>query len=138
MNSTQDDPNATESGDDGDDGDGATESTVTASVQPDQEDVTALQEEIQGKIQAGELNQTEAQRQYQQRQLELIRDAASAFESSVEGDDSVVIEDSIVERGVFLVSGNPDALIGELTAENVSALIPASQFEALQEQQQSS
>jgi len=114
-------------------GDGAEPATVTLAVQPDQQSLQELQSEIQSQVQSGELNQMQAQREFQQRRAELTRNAVGTFRNRT-GNVSVSVDDTVAQFGVMRVSGEPTALIETLSFEEVSGLFPASAFEQAQTQ----
>ena len=112
------------------------EAGITAIVQPDQEAFDELQEEIMAELEAGEIDQQEAQLELQQRQAELIVDRAVEFESSVADDDDLSIEAGIAEQGAFLLDGSDERLLDTIRNGEVSGLIPGEEYGALLEQQQ--
>lgn len=129
-----------DSTDDGD-GDGSgetlgTTSTVTAYIQPDQEDLVELQQrQLNLSRQRTELNESEYRaelEQIQQEQLELIEAAIEDFESSVEDMDALAIADSSAQMGMVLLEGTTGALIEALNEGAVDGLFPEATFRGTQ------
>lgn len=109
---------------------------ITALVQPDQEASQELQQEVMSEVQAGELDQQEAQAEFQRRQAELIATRAAEFESTVADDDDLSIEAGIAEQGAFLLDGSDERLLDTLRNGEVSGLIPGEEYGQLLEQRQ--
>lgn len=136
ADSSQDDDGDDEAEDGGEsDGTDQQARTLTAAVEPDQEEMAALQEDINQRVENENLTQQEAQQEYQQRQTDLIREAAESFESSVTDVDGVTIEDSVLDAGAFLLTGDPGAMVDLLNDEDgvVSALLPEATFQQVQQ-----
>ena len=109
------------------------EATVTAAVEPDDEALAELEAEIMEQVENEEIDQMEAQAEFQERQQELIADAAESFEGSLESETDVTIEDSVAEFGAYLLTGDPAELIGLLSLETVGALVPREVFDEIGE-----
>ncbi|WP_251330937.1 hypothetical protein [Haloplanus pelagicus] len=110
-------------------GDGGAEmATVTLGVQPDEQSMQELQAEIRSQVESGELDRTEAQREFRSRRIELTRNAVSRFRNRT-GNISVTVDDTVGDFGVMLVTGDPEALLDSLQFEEVNGLFPASVFE---------
>lgn len=108
--------------------------TVTVAVQPDQAALQQRRAEIRSKLQSGNMTRTEAQQAFQQAQTELRKEAMSAFRQRVKETSTLAIEDSVSELGAFLVTGSAAALIGTLSAKEVSAILPEAAFERARSQ----
>lgn len=129
--------NALQDQSDGDgDGDGGGDGspTVTLAVEPDRDALEQRQQEIRDQLQSNEIGRQEAQQQLQQAQTELLNNATDAFETRAEGESGITVDDSVTDVGVFLVSGEPGALVGLLSAEEVAALLPEASFADAQAQ----
>ncbi|RLM59409.1 hypothetical protein DVK02_01280 [Halobellus sp. Atlit-31R] len=112
------------------DGDAA---TVTVALQPDEQQLRQREEEIRAELEAGNISQTEAQTQFRTAQSELRSAAVSAFEERV-SESGLTVENSIEQFSVLLVSGPATELIGALSFEEVSGLLPAETFQQAKEQ----
>ena len=125
---------------DGSDGQASGSATVTLQIQLGQEAQQQLQQQqiqIQSQVQSGDLSQSEAQQQIRSTQEELYGEAVSSFQSEVQGDSALTVEDSVESFGVLLVSGTPAALIDSLSMEAVSSLFAEATFEQARAQAQS-
>ena len=109
------------------------EASVTAAIEPDEEALAELEADVMERVEEGEIDQMEAQAEFQEGQRELIAEAGESFESSLESDTDVTVEDSIAEFGAYLLTGEPAELIGLLSLETVGALVPAAVFEGIGE-----
>ncbi|SDR09867.1 hypothetical protein [Natronobacterium texcoconense] len=112
------------------------EDGFTALVQPDQDELQALEMEIMEAVEAGELSQMEAQEEFQQRQAELTAERAVAFEDDVAGDDDLSIEAGIADIGAFLLDGPDERLLDTLRDSEVNGLVPGEEYAQMLEQQQ--
>lgn len=110
------------------------EAGITAIVQPDQEALQELQQEIMAEVENGELGQQEAQIEMQRRQSELIAERAAEFESTVAADDDISIEAGIAEQGALLLDGSDERLLDTIRNGEVSGLIPGEEYGSLLEQ----
>lgn len=70
----------------------------------------------------------------QSARAELMRDATGAFERRVDDESALAIEDSVAEIGAYRVTDSTTALIGALSATEVSAMLPESRFEEARSQ----
>ncbi|WP_331236130.1 hypothetical protein [Natronorarus salvus] len=109
------------------------EATVTAAVEPSDEALAELEAEVIERVEEGEIDQMEAQAEFQEGRQELIAEAAESFERSVDSETEVAIEDSIAEFGAYLVTGEPAELIGLLSLETVGALVSGEVFDEIGE-----
>ena len=135
LQSSTDDSNGSLESPDGDELD-VSDTALTALVQPDQEALVELQAELDQEIESGELDQMEAQQEFQRRQLELVRELGEAFEEDAESIEGLSVEESMAEQGAFLVDGDADALVAELNDGDLSALLPGQEFVDALEQAQ--
>ena len=124
-----DDPGGSDLGD-------VSATAVTALVQPSQDELIAIQQELDAEIEAGELDEMEAQQEFRERQLELIQELADSFEADAEEADAFAIEESMPEQGAFLVDGDAEALVAELNDGDLAALLPGQEFVDAHEQTQ--
>lgn len=124
--------------DDCDDRDGTPgpTATVTAYVQPSEEDVMELQQrQLELSRQRTELDESEYQAELehlQEEHLELIGAAIEEFESSIEGRETLELADSAAEMGLVLLEGTAGSLIEVLDDGHVAGLLPESTFAATQ------
>lgn len=107
------------------------EDGITALVQPDQEELEALQAEIMEEIDSGELDEMEAQSEIQRRQVELTAAHAVEFEEEFADDDELSIEAGIAEAGAFLVDGSDERLLDTLRNGEVAGLVPGDEYDQL-------
>ena len=112
------------------------DTALTAVVQPDQEELMAIQEEISQEVEAGDLDEMEAQQEIQERQLDLVQELAESFEADAEDADGYSIEESMSEQGAYLLDGDAEAIVAELNDGSLSALLPAQEFVVAFEQAQ--
>jgi carbon monoxide dehydrogenase subunit G len=125
--------------DDGSGGEVSGNATVTLQLQLGQEAQQQLQRQqlqIQSQIRSGELSQSEGQSQIRETQAELYGDAIDSFQSEIDGNANLTVEDSVESFGVLLVSGTPEALIGALNRDSVGSLYGESTFEQARAQAQ--
>ncbi|MCL9817356.1 hypothetical protein [Natronocalculus amylovorans] len=122
--------------DDGDAESVVEEGMVTAAVEPDEEAIAELQQEIQQDVEDGEIDEEEAQIALQEAQMELMAEALAAFEDTAGGIDGLTIVDSIDEVGAILLDGEAEAILETLTYDEVSALLPGELFDEVQQQGQ--
>ena len=109
---------------------------IAAVIEPDEEALIALQEEIMEEVEEGEIAEEEAQLEMQARQAELVEEVATEFENRAEDLDDLSIEGSILDVGLFLLDATDEALIDALSTEEVDMLLPGIRFQEFQEQQQ--
>ena len=110
------------------------ERRVTMVVEPDQAAVQELEMEIQQELQAGELDQQQAQIEFQQRQAELLEAAFENVQTEFEAFD-LTIEDSLQDQ-ILLVAGPATDLIDGVDVEGIGGLLGSDAFEQAQEQQE--
>jgi hypothetical protein len=92
----------------------------------------------------GNLSQEEQQRaqeiqtEMQEAQQQAVQESADSFRSTVEGTETLVVQDSIQQGSstLFLVSGSPSEIVALLEQDGVQALASESQYNQLQQQQQ--
>lgn len=120
------------SGDRGELADG--ERRVTMAVQIDQEAFQQRQLEIQQQLEAGELDQQEAQAELESFQQELVDDAFETALSEFEAFD-LTIEDTLSD-GIMRVAGPATDLIDAVDIDVVQALAGEALFEQAQQAQQ--
>lgn len=114
--------------------DGSGAQTVTVALEPDQAALQQRQSAIQSRMRDGNMSRREAQRAFQEARTQLLTDAANSFKRRVSDTSGLAIENSIAEAGAFLVTGTPSALVGLLSATEVSALLPEPVFERARSQ----
>jgi len=107
---------------------------VVMFVEPSQEDLQSMREEVSSQVESGEIDQAEAQSIIQERQGQLTTETVETVTSDLAGNLSVV--DSVPEFGAVLIDGDADAMIEQLNVERVSALLPPDIFEQIQTQAQ--
>ncbi|AFZ73685.1 hypothetical protein [Natronobacterium gregoryi] len=111
------------------------EDGITGLVQPGPEEMQDLEAEIMAEIEAGDLEQMEAQDEFERRRTELTVERAVAFESEIEADDELSIEAGMANRGAFLLAGPDERLMDELRDGDVSGLVPGEEYGLMLEQQ---
>jgi len=119
----------------GEDTSGDGTDTVTVQVQGDQQELREKQMELQQQLQNEEISQAEARQESQRIQQEMLTSAIEAFESNVDEESALTVEDSVDQYGVFLVSGSASALLGTLSYEEVGGLFSADTFEQAKQAQ---
>ncbi|PHQ45835.1 hypothetical protein DJ68_10635 [Halorubrum sp. C3] len=121
---------------DGDSEANATEATLTLQVQPDQDALTAAQEDLQEQIEEGEITRQEAQEEYQSTQTELTAEAVSAYEETAADTDGVSVEDAGPEYGLLRVNAPAATFVNGLQDGDVSAVLPSEYYDQYLQQQQ--
>lgn len=134
-------PNESMSGDGATDANESTSTDESGSMQDDQDvpDVAVVveidrmalrqrQQELQGQLQAGEINQTTYQEEIRSFQQELVTEAFDSFDEEVA--DDIDVEDRDQLQGAIRISGASDAVLRTLSYESVSALIDAEQLQS--------
>ncbi|MGQ3413366.1 hypothetical protein ACT4ML_14015 [Natrinema sp. LN54] len=116
-------------------GSGDSDEAVTVTVRPDQDDLTALQEEVQSDVDNNNLSQQEAQQAYRERQRELVAEAATDFEESA-SESEFTIESSETDYGLFRVTGPDEAIMDALRNGDISGIYPGERYDLLVQQQQ--
>ncbi|OVE83231.1 hypothetical protein [Natronolimnobius baerhuensis] len=112
------------------------EDGITAIVQPDPEALQQLQQEVMAELEEGELDQQEAQMEFQQRQVELISSHAVEFESEMAADDDISVEAGVAQEGALLLDGPDERFMELLRNSEVSGLMPGEEYGRMLEQQQ--
>jgi len=110
------------------------ERRATMVIEPDQEAAQELEMEIQQQVQAGELDQQEAQVEFQERQTELLEAALENVQAEFEAFD-LTIEDSLQDQ-ILLVAGPATDLIDAVDVEGIGGLLGSDAFEQTREQQE--
>ena len=119
------------------DGDAAADAaaTLTVQIRADQAELTEFQEELQADVESGNLTRTEAQQEYQSRQEELIRDAATAYEDDVADDDAVSVEDAEPAAGLLRLTAPATTFVGGLEGGDLAAILPADYYDQFLQRQ---
>lgn len=107
---------------------------LTVTVQPDQETLTSVNEEISSDLESGNISRQEAQQRFQEEQQRLTEEAATPLQETAESDDQVSIEQSDPAYGFFLVDAPAETLVGALQNDELSAIYPADQYEQFAQQ----
>ncbi|MWV64103.1 hypothetical protein GRS48_04585 [Halorubrum sp. JWXQ-INN 858] len=106
---------------------------AAATVAVDIDDRMAEREaDIQERLQDEEIDQEEAQAEFQEAQLEALEGATAAVEEHVVDIDGLAVADSSVQAGALLVDGDAAAVLETLELDDVAALVSAAEFEGLQ------
>jgi hypothetical protein len=113
---------------------GGGERTVAVAVSPDQQALQQRRQEIIAQARSGELSQSEARSEIQTARSELLADATEAFEGNVSSAEGVGVDGSVPDLGVYLVTGDPGAIIDLLSVDAVGALLPESAFDRAEQQ----
>lgn len=121
-------------GNQGDDSDAT--ATLTVQVQPDQEELTTLQEDLQQEIADGETSQQEAQQELQSKQVELTEEAVNSYEETAADDDAISVENSESEYGLLQVDAPATTLVSALQNGEIAALLPEEYYEQYIQQQE--
>lgn len=108
--------------------------TVTVAVQPDQATLEQQRQQIRTELQTGNISRYEAQQQLQTVRGNLRSDAVAAFRERAGSTPELTVLESMDRLGALLVSGSPGALIGVLSVEAVSALLPKAAFQEVKAQ----
>ncbi len=87
-------------------------------------------------LEEGELDQQEAQMEFQQRQVELISSHAVEFESEMAADDDISVEAGVAQEGALLLDGPDERFMELLRNSEVSGLMPGEEYGRMLEQQQ--
>ncbi|ELY51138.1 hypothetical protein [Natronolimnohabitans innermongolicus] len=103
---------------------------ITAAVEPADEEMAALQQEIQTELEEGELDQQAAQMEMYERQSELFLERSIEFESRLAETDELTVEAAMGEMGAFLLTGSDERLVELLRDGDVSALLPGEEYAA--------
>ncbi|WP_049924595.1 hypothetical protein [Halopiger djelfimassiliensis] len=117
-----------------DEADGESADAVTVAVSPDESELQSLSEEIQSKMESGDLDQLEAREKYQKQQRELTEAAASDFEETAANED-LTIEESKTQYGLFRVTGSDEVIMDALRNGDLVGIYPSDQYEAFLQQQ---
>ncbi|WP_440764496.1 hypothetical protein [Natronorubrum sp. DTA7] len=102
---------------------------ITAVVQPSDEALMEVQQNVTTEVEEGEIEREEAQREMRERQQELFVSRSIEFEGEM-ADTDISVEAAIGEHGAFLLTGSDDGLIGLLRSNDVEALLPGEEYEA--------
>ena len=105
------------------------EDGITAAVQPPEEELMALQQEVMSEVEAGELDQEDARAELRERENELYVSRSIEFESTIADADGLSVEAAIGEHGAFLLTGPDERLVDLLRDDDVDALLPGADYE---------
>lgn len=106
-----------------------TTATLTAQIQPDQEELTAFQEELQTEIEDGETSQREAQQELQSKRTELIEQAVSSYEETSADDDTISVENSDSESGLLQLDAPATTFVSALQEGDLAGVFPEEYYE---------
>lgn len=98
-----------------------------------QEEFQQIQLDVQAELEAGDLEQDEAQRELQERQLELLDDALTSMAETLESEFAVTVDEQHTELGAVLASGAADDLLDALDADQIAAFLPSTDLEVAAE-----
>lgn len=121
---------------DGENTDNGVSGPLTIQVQPDQEQLVTLQEELQTEIEAGETTETEAEEELGARRTELTEEAVDTFEETASNDESISVENSESEHGILRVNAPPETLIDHLQNGEIGGILPDAYYDQYLQQQQ--
>lgn len=102
---------------------------VTVTVQPDQEQLSALEEELRAGLESGNISQREAQQRFREKQRNLTEAAAATFEETAAGTDEISIVESAPSYGFFLVDASGSAIVDALRRGEIAAIYPRDQYQ---------
>lgn len=98
------------------------------------------QQEIQQQLDAGEIDQEEANAQVQEARqeaqesrLELIRESVGAIEDHAAGTEGIDVTETATDSGLLLVGGSAAPILGLLDLEMTAGILAEEQFEGLQQ-----
>ncbi|WP_144050418.1 hypothetical protein [Halorubrum persicum] len=134
QSQTEGDEGTTADGDEGAAPEG--EATLTVQVQGDQEALSSFQEELQTELENGNITRTEAQEELQSRQEELITNATTTFEDSVENADAVTIDNAAPEDGLLRLTAPATTFVNGLEDGDLAAVLPGEYYDQYLQQQQ--
>ncbi len=109
---------------------------LTVTVQPDQEQLSALEEELRAGLESGNVSQQEAQQRFQDAQRSLTEEAAATFEETAANSDDLSIVESAPSYGFFLVDGSETAIVDALRRGEIAAIYPRAQYEQFAQRQE--
>lgn len=112
------------------------DSAVTALVEPDPEEIQAIRTELGEEISNNETSQTDAQRELQERQLELVADRIDDVESYAADTEGLTVEETIPQAGVLLLDGDPGAIRTALNDGEIDGLLSGGTFAEISQQAQ--
>ncbi|WP_408958162.1 hypothetical protein [Natrinema sp. 74] len=115
-------------------GGSGSDEALTVTVQPDQEPLSALEEELRAGLESGNISQQEARRRFREKQRSLTEEAASTFEETAASSDDISITKSAPSYGFFLVNASGSALVDALRRGEIAAIYPQSQYEQFAKQ----
>jgi hypothetical protein len=120
------------------DGDAASDAaaTLTVQIRADQAELTEFQEELQADVESGNVTRAEAQQEFQSKREELIRDAATAYEDAVAGDDAVSVEDATPAAGLLRLTAPAATFVTGLSDGDLAAVLPADYYDRYLGQQE--
>lgn len=117
-------------GDDGiEDGEGGEyEAGIGATV--DEQELQAVQMEVQQELEEGELDEEKAQQEIRERQDEIIADAVRELQEDLAAETDIAFEAVHEEFGAIEANGAASDLLGALELESVQGLFPVDAFDA--------
>lgn len=121
--------------DDGADDGTADERTVAVIVQPDPVALREAQLEIRERLDAGEIDEREAERELAERELELIREAIDDTRGFID-DVGATHLDTVEAEGTLLVRGTPAEIVDLLSSPLITAILNEARFDQARERQQ--
>ncbi|MDQ2050419.1 hypothetical protein RBH26_07955 [Natronolimnohabitans sp. A-GB9] len=110
------------------------EYTVAIEVGIDIDELAELEEDLMEQVEEGEIDQSEAQAEFEEEQRELAAESIEALETRMEEVDDVTVTDTEPHTGfgLALVDGESAALIETLEFDEVVGLLPEEAFEAVE------
>lgn len=108
---------------------------VTLSVTPDREKLASLEEEIRADIDDGNLSEREAGQEFEERRLELTKEATTSFEDSA-GESDISVEESEPKYGLLRVTGPDEEIMDALQNGTVGGIYPGEQYDQFIQRQQ--
>jgi len=97
-------------------------------VHIDDEAFIEIQQDLQEKVEEGEIEEEEFQIKYQERQQELIISETEDLESWAES-EGFEVELAVHETGALVVSDDPGSIIDALEDDRVGGMIPADEIQ---------
>ncbi|WP_254764562.1 hypothetical protein [Natrinema marinum] len=107
---------------------------LTVTVQPDREQLSALEEELRAGLESGDISQQEAQQRFSETQRRLTEEAAATFEETAANSGELSIVESAPSYGFFLVDASGAAIVDALRRGEIAAIYPRAQFEQFAQQ----
>ncbi|MCU4926492.1 hypothetical protein OB905_10940 [Halobacteria archaeon AArc-dxtr1] len=104
---------------------------ITAAIQPSEERMMEIQQEVMAEAEDEDLSQEEVEAAFQERQQEVVLGLAIEFEAAHSGAEDISIEAGIGEQGVFVLTGDSERLLELLETGEVDALLPREQYDEI-------